>query len=65
MIISVKMDEKRLALEKKMDLIGQMMIDNINRHLEDKEQKARETELAQGSSPKEEKSSSDTIGKES
>lgn len=64
-ITSVNKDEKRLALEKKADLIGQIMIDNINRHLEEKEQKAREKELGQDSSPKDGKSSSDTSAKES
>lgn len=65
MIISVNMDEKRLVRKKKSELIARMMIDNINRHLEEKEQKARGKEPAQDSSPKDGKSSNDTSAKES
>ena len=64
MIISVK-DEKRLAREKEAEEIAQIMIGNINRHLEEKERKALENEHAQDSSPKDARSSSDTSAKES
>lgn len=63
MTISVNMDEKRLLRKKNSELIARMMIDNINRHLEEKEQKARGKEPAQDSSPKDGKSSSDTSAK--
>lgn len=65
MITSVNKDEKRLAAQKETELIAQIMIDNINRHLEEKEQKARGKEHAQDSSPKDGKSSSNTSAKES
>lgn len=65
MIISMEKDAKKVILEKKMDQIAQAMIDNINRHLEEKELKAREKEQGRDSSPKEGKYSSATSAKES
>jgi hypothetical protein len=64
MITLVKADEEKLALEKEADEIVQIMIDNINRHLEEKEQKEGEKRLTQDSLPKDGKSSNNTSGTE-
>ena len=65
MITYVNEDEKKKALDEELKEIAQIMIGNINRHLEEKERKALENEHAQDSSPKDARSSSDTSAKES